>query len=71
MWSTGTQGTSAGFVILQTDGNLVVYNVAGQPLWWTGSVGYANATFVVQNDGNLVVYNGSGQPLWDRFSAAQ
>jgi len=71
VWSTGTQGASAGFVILQTDGNLVVYNAAGQPQWSTGSIGYANATFVVQNDGNLVVYASSGQPLWDRLSTGR
>lgn len=48
----------------QTDGNLVIYNAAHQPVWATMTVGHGVGRAVMQDDGNLVVYNGSNQPLW-------
>ena len=50
-------------LVMQTDGNLVEYNGAGQPLWATNKLGTGNWA-VMQSDGNLVVYTASGQPLW-------
>ncbi|MEW6736336.1 MAG: hypothetical protein AB1489_33900 [Acidobacteriota bacterium] len=63
--------------ILQTDGNLVLYQVigtapplkqgvtfTGKALWATGTNNNQNDTFVVQNDGNLVVYNSKGSAIW-------
>ncbi len=51
-------------LIMQGDGNLVLYNQASQPLWHTGTAGYPGASAVFQGDGNFVVYTGSGVPLW-------
>jgi hypothetical protein len=61
---------------LQTDGNLVLYRLIGNPpplapgltisveaLWATGTSDSGD-TFVVQKDGNLVVYNSAGSPIW-------
>jgi hypothetical protein len=63
-------------LILQTDGNLVLYRLIGNPpplapgvtisveaLWATGTSAPGD-TFVVQEDGNLVVYNSAGAPIW-------
>ena len=67
LWSTGASGTPAGFVAMQTDGNLVVYDGTGTAQWWSGTDGNPNAFVVVQSDGNLVVYSGypSNNPLWE------
>jgi hypothetical protein len=51
-------------LIMQHDGNLVIYDVAGHPLWNTQSYGHVGAYAIMQNDGNLVVYQGS-QALWN------
>ena len=63
LWATDTDGTSPGFVTMQGDGNLVVYNRSSNPIWssdtfWDGS------WLVVQNDGNVVIYSPSGSAVW-------
>ena len=66
LWSTNTGGTTAGQVLMQGDGNLVLLDGQNVVRWSTGTIGNANAQFVVQNDGNLVIYR-DGQPVWDRY----
>lgn len=56
---------SGSFIAMQTDGNLVEYNSASQPLWWTPTAGYPGAFMSVQDDGNLVVYSAGSTPLWN------
>lgn len=51
-------------LIMQDDGNLVVYNGLSKPVWATGTQGAGN-TAVFQDDGNLVVYAPGGVPLWE------
>lgn len=49
-------------VLLQTDGNCVLYG-DGQPLWWTGvRPGVDQA--VMQNDGNFVLYKPGEGAVW-------
>lgn len=47
-WSTGTAGNAGAFLIVQTDGNLVVYSKQSKPLWTRhevqGPVSIRNAT---------------------------
>jgi subtilisin family serine protease len=50
-------------LIMQDDGNLVLYDTAGQPLWHTNTWGYPGAYAIFQDDGNFVIYLGSW-PLW-------
>jgi hypothetical protein len=55
-------------LIMQTDGNLVLYNSAYQPCWASSTFnthpGYTNYAYY-QSDGNFVVYSSwNGQPLW-------
>jgi hypothetical protein len=52
-------------LIMQGDGNLVVYDADGRPLWNAGTEGHPGAWAVMQTDGNFVVYNTAGQPLWN------
>src|SRR5215831_1176391 len=64
LWATGTYGTTPGFVSMQTDGNLVVYNSSGRPVWASNTWGHPGAGLVVQNDGNTVIYSTGSSPLW-------
>lgn len=50
-------------LIMQNDGNLVLYNKDNQPLWATMTSG-SGLYAVFQYDGNLVVYNKDNQPVW-------
>ncbi|MFQ1001654.1 hypothetical protein [Modestobacter sp. SSW1-42] len=63
---TGQQVTSANgryHLVLQPDGNVVVYTAGGRPLFFTGS--YGAFQLLLQADGNLVAYNGVGYARWD------
>lgn len=52
-------------LILQTDGNVVLYDRNSQPLWSTGTGGSITPrNFVMQTDGNLVLYDANGLPKW-------
>jgi hypothetical protein len=51
-------------LILQNDGNLVLYQEGVKALWATGTQGKPAALAAMQTDGNFVVYDANGQPLW-------
>jgi len=50
-------------LIMQSDGNLVLYTPSFSALWATSGGGFPGAYLVLQNDGNLVIYQGS-TPIW-------
>ncbi|MGW7202994.1 mannose-binding protein [Streptomyces sp. NPDC054837] len=50
-------------MVMQTDGNLVVYNEQGKPTWASMTFG-ANHRAIFQQDGNLVIHNGDDRPIW-------
>ena len=52
-----------GYLIMQTDGNLVLYDAANQPKWATGTNGRVVTHVIMQTDGNLVIYNNT-TPIW-------
>ena len=45
-----------GYLFMQPDGNLVLYDAANQPRWATGTNGRAVTHAIMQPDGNLVIY---------------
>jgi hypothetical protein len=51
-------------LIMQGDGNLVLYAPAGRVLWSSRTAGHPGSRLAVQADGNLVVYAKTRQPLW-------
>jgi subtilisin family serine protease len=55
-------------LIMQGDGNLVLYNQANQPLFNTGTFGNPGAFLTFQPDGNVVLYRSNGTPLWHTAS---
>ncbi|KAM0200474.1 hypothetical protein ACHAQI_011675 [Fusarium lateritium] len=62
-------------VLMQEDGNLVIYNTPGKDLatWNTGTYGEGDnsTTLVVQNDGNVVLYNAGEVHIWDAASVKE
>lgn len=51
-------------LVLQPDGNLVLYGPGQNPIWHTSTHGKGGAYLVVQGDGNLVLYDAQWRPLW-------
>jgi hypothetical protein len=52
-------------LIMQTDGNLVLYRVYDNyALWSSGTAGQAVSRVIMQGDGNLVIYLTNGRPIW-------
>jgi hypothetical protein len=49
---------------MQSDGNLVVYDGAGDPRWDSGTWGTVVDGVFLQNDGNLVIYDSHGTAHW-------
>lgn len=54
-------------LVMQVDGNLVLYDNADTALWATGTEGHPGAFLHLQDDRNLVVYSAQGTPLWASF----
>jgi subtilisin family serine protease len=55
-------------LVMQGDGNLVLYNQINQALWHLGTFGNPGAFLVFQGDGNVVLYRANGTPLWQTVS---
>jgi len=53
-------------LIMQGDGNLVLYRSDGFPLWDSGTYGTDADRLYVQPDGNVVLYGPDGQVHWHR-----
>lgn len=51
-------------LVLQTDGNVVLYNDVGAVWVAPNTLGRGTSLFQMQHDGNLVAYNGALQALW-------
>jgi hypothetical protein len=51
-------------LVMQQDGNLVLYMDGGRPLWASDTVGRNDARLIYQLDGNLVIYDPSARPVW-------
>lgn len=52
-------------LILQADGNLVLYvNATGRAVWASNTVGTGGTRLYMQDDGNLVILNQFSQPIW-------
>lgn len=65
--SVSDKDKSAGYkLVMQGDGNLVVYNPGGRAIWQSGTPGTgSNNRLVLQGDGNLVVYTAANRAVWN------
>ena len=66
-WATYTN--TGAIVVMQTDGNFVLYDHHSQALWNSQTGGHAGARLAIQTDGNVVVYSGA-TALWDSATGA-
>ncbi len=71
LWVVRTYGRAAGGrMVMQRDGNLVIYNRSGRPVWSTQTNGKAaGGRLVLQSDGNLVIYAKNGRAAWSNRRA--
>jgi hypothetical protein len=63
-----TADDARAFLVMQGDGNLVLYEVhRGRhlPVWAAGTEGRGGVRAVMQDDGNLVIYTAGGAAVWD------
>ena len=67
VWHTRTQGHPGAYLLMQPDGNAVIYSVDRKALWYTRTAGRPNSTMRLQADGNLVLYQADGRPSWSRL----
>src|SRR5260370_11681019 len=51
-------------LVMQGDGNLVIYRVGNSALWATMTWGRPVTHTIMQTDGNLVCYDDAGTPYW-------
>lgn len=64
VWASATDGNPGASVVMQGDGNLVVYRGDGVALWDSGTWDNPGSQLVLQDDGNAVVYAPDGRALW-------
>jgi hypothetical protein len=62
LWESGTFDPG-GVLIMQGDGNLVIYSPLA--IWASNTDGEPGAHLLVQNDGNVVLYRADWTPIWD------
>lgn len=77
IWASNTQWVSSDTLVMQGDGNFVLYanylTSHQYPVWASRSNRLNPSSYpyiVMQNDGNLVIYNGS-QPIWASNTAGR
>jgi len=58
-------------LLMQTDGNLVMYGPGYHVLWASNTSGYPGAYLGLQSDGNMVVYDSSGHSRWASNTGGQ
>jgi surface antigen len=51
-------------LVMQTDGNLVLYGPGVKPLWASNTSGQGAAFAAMQTDGNFVLYRSNNTPVW-------
>src|SRR5215813_943928 len=52
-------------LVLQGDGNLVLYRSGGKARWATNTNGKTVSQAIMQGDGNFVMYGPGGAYIWD------
>ncbi|MBC8067386.1 MAG: peptidoglycan DD-metalloendopeptidase family protein [Deltaproteobacteria bacterium] len=63
IWNAGTVGQPANALVMQDDGNLVLYSAAGAPLWHTQTNGRPGSYLSLDDNGALIIFEGA-TPVW-------
>ena len=69
IWSSGTTGSYNGSLIMQGDGNLVVYRTNGTAAWSAGIANKGGIRLAILGSGRLVIYNAAGSEVWSSGAA--
>ncbi|MBP2173106.1 hypothetical protein J3E05_001438, partial [Methanococcus voltae] len=59
-----TDGKGGNKLVMQSDGNLVIYKKDNKPIWASNTDGKGGNKLVMQSDGNLVIYKKDNKPIW-------
>lgn len=68
IWGPGAANQPGAWLVMQTDGNLVLYSSSNVALWASGTDGNPGARLALQPDGNLVIYNTENTALWASYT---
>jgi len=63
VWYSHSDGIAVKELVMQHNGELVLYKYDGKPAWSSRTRGDTSTFVVMQNDGNLVIYD-KGKPIW-------
>jgi len=63
LWNSQTAGQPGNALVMQEDGNLVLYAADGTALWHTVTHGHPGSYLEMQSAGALIVFNGA-TPIW-------
>jgi hypothetical protein len=61
VWETETTGDR---LVMQEDGNLVIYAADGEPIWASNSWGHRNAVLLARDDASLEIVSEDGEVVW-------
>ncbi|HEY1962380.1 MAG TPA: hypothetical protein VGG69_08180 [Rhizomicrobium sp.] len=69
LWDSGTTDKGAAFV-MQSDGNLVIYDAARKSVWASDTAGNPDAMLAVEEEGRLAIYSADlTTTLWQSDTA--
>lgn len=66
LWGADRQVNNPGKVVMQNDGNLVIYNSKGEEYWSSGTGGLNNPPYrlTVENNRNVYIVDRNGEYIW-------
>ena len=64
VWAGGAGTYETAYVVMQSDGNLVMFNYKGASIWNSGTSGNPGATAILQDNGKFVIKNAGGTIIW-------
>lgn len=65
VWETRSKGEK---LVMQGDGNLVVYDGGAKPAWSSGTGGNPGAFFRASEEGSIRITTSDGKRLWSAFN---
>lgn len=64
VWRSGAGVKAPSELVLQNDGNLVIYQTDGQPVWASDTAGTGAAQLVLNDNGDLVLLDKNDKEVW-------
>ena len=64
VWAGGPGSYNSAYVTMQSDGNLVMFDLTGTNIWNSGTSGNPGATAILQDNGKFVIKNAAGTIIW-------